>query len=77
MTFRTIQGIPFRVRSPSLYEVAHSPSVYGTSPHIEICAISFNEGWHVDVLMKSGHSVHRGPFHTLNDAVALIAGPRV
>lgn len=73
MTFRTLHGIPFRVRSPSHYEIdgSHTPESW-----IDLCAVSFecDRAWHVSVLMKQGHSIHRGPFRSLDEAVRLIAG---
>ena len=73
MTFRTLFGIPFRVRSPSLYEL--SGEDYAES-WISLCTVSLNTSreWHIDVLMKQGHTVHRGPFRSFDEAVAMIAG---
>ena len=73
MTHRTISGIPFRVRSPSLYEI--SGEAYSES-WIALCTVSMTVAreWHVDVLMKQGHSIHRGPFASLTEAVSMIAG---
>lgn len=72
MTFRTIQGVPFQVLSPSHYVL--SGEAYATS-HIDLCVVSFeaDRAWHVAVLLKRGHSIHRGPFKSLAEAVALIA----
>lgn len=73
MTYRTISGIPFRVRSPSHYEISgHTvPSSW-----IDLCVVSYetDKHWHVAVLMKQGHTIQRGPFKSLVEAVALIAG---
>lgn len=74
MTYRTINGIPLRVRSPSLYEI--SGADYPNS-FIDTCAVSFDGiRWHIDVLMKQGHSIHRGPFRSRDEALELIAGRR-
>jgi len=71
MTYRTILGLQFKVFSPSLYELCARDD----DSFIEIVAIALvGRQWYIDVLMKAGHSVHRGPFRSRDDAVALIAG---
>ncbi len=72
MTYRTISGLQFRVFSPSLYELCARDD----GSDISCLAIAFVGRWYIDVLMKAGHSIHRGPFRSLNDAVELIAGRR-
>lgn len=73
MTHRTISGIPFRVRSPSLYEISGRAD---DTSFIDLCVVSFecDRAWHISVLMKQGHSIHRGPFRSLTEAVACISG---
>jgi len=64
-------GLQFKVFSPSLYELCARDD----DSFIEIVAIALvGRQWYIDVLMKAGHSVHRGPFRSRDDAVALIAG---
>ena len=71
--YRTLQGIPFRALSPSHFEIdgrAHPTSF------IDLCVVHLCEDrlWYIDVLMKAGHSIHRGPFRSRDAAIALIAG---
>lgn len=70
---RTISGIPFTIHSPSLYTISGAAHL---SSWIDLCTVSLNASreWHINVLMKQGHSIHRGPFASLAEAVALIAG---
>lgn len=73
MTFRTISGLRFRVWSPSLYELA----AYDDGSLISTVSLALvGRIWYVDILMKAGHSLHRGPFRTRNEAAALLAGRR-
>lgn len=73
MTYRTILGLAFRVHSPSLYELcAHDDDSLISVVSLAMCG----RMWYVDVLMKAGHSHHRGPFTTKEDAAALLAGRR-
>lgn len=73
MTYLTLSGLTFLAHSPSLLELqAHDDG----SP-IELVSIAYiPRAWYIDVLMKHGHSVHRGPFRSRDDAVALLAGRR-
>lgn len=73
MTFRTISGLRFRVHSPSLYELA----AYDDGSLISTVSLALcGRLWYVDILMKAGHSLHRGPFRTRDEASALLAGRR-
>lgn len=72
MTFRTIQGLTFKVFSPSLWELCALDDC-----SIAIVAVALvGRQWYIDVLMKAGHSHHRGPFRSRDEAIALIAGRR-
>jgi hypothetical protein len=71
MTYRTICGLQFKVFSPSLYELCARDD----DSCISLVSVALvGRMWYIDVLMKAGHSVHRGPFRSRDDAVALIAG---
>lgn len=73
MTFRTIQGLTFRVWSPSFYELA----AYDDGSLIATVSLALcGRLWYIDILMKAGHSIHRGPFCSRDDAAALLAGRR-
>lgn len=73
MTFRTISGLTFRVWSPSLYELV----AYDDGSLISTVSLAlFGRQWYIDILMKAGHSIHRGPFRTRDEAVAMLAGRR-
>ena len=73
MTYRTISGLSFKVWSPSLYELC---AVDDESLIATVSLAYVPRAWYIDVLMKAGHSVHRGPFRSRDEAVALIAGRR-
>ena len=71
MTYRTIHGLTFKVFSPSLYELCSRDD----GGDISIVALSYDGiRWYINVLMKRGHTISRGPFRSRDDAVALIAG---
>lgn len=73
MTFRTISGLTFRVWSPSLYELA----AYDDGSLISTVSLALcGRQWYIDILMKAGHSIHRGPFRTRDEAAAMLAGRR-
>lgn len=73
MTFRTISGLRFRVWSPSLYELA----AYDDGSLIATVSLALcGRQWYIDILMKAGHSIHRGPFRTRDEAAAMLAGRR-
>ncbi len=73
MTYRTIADIPFRVRSPSHYEISGREDM---SSFIDLCVVSFerDKRWYISVLMKQGHTIQRGPFASLAEACGVIAG---
>lgn len=69
MTERNIQGVPFRALSPCLYELLWENTL------ATICTVSFDgRRWFVNLLLANGRSIERGPFHSRDEAVALIAG---
>lgn len=71
MTYRQIHGLWFKVVSPSLYELCAKDD----TTDISMVTVAFlARRWHIDVLMKKGHSHYRGPFRSRDEAVALIAG---
>lgn len=71
MTHRTILGLQFKVWSPSLYELcARDDDSLISLVSIVLCG----RMWYIDILMKAGHSLHRGPFRSRDEAVALLAG---
>lgn len=71
MTHRTILGLQFKVWSPSLYELcARDDDSLISLVSIVLCG----RVWYIDILMKAGHSLHRGPFRSRDEAVALLAG---
>lgn len=71
MTYRTILGLTFKVFSPSLYEL----NAHDDGSDIAVVSLALvGRMWYIDVLMKAGHSIHRGPFRSRDDAVALLAG---
>lgn len=71
MTFRLILGLRFRVWSPSLYELeAHDDGSLISTVSLALCG----RQWYIDILMKAGHSLHRGPFRSRDDAAAILAG---
>lgn len=73
MTFRTIHSLRFRVWSPSLYEL----DAYDDDSLITTVSLALvGRKWYIDILMKAGHSIHRGPFRTRDEAAALLAGRR-
>lgn len=70
-TSRAIQGLSFLVHSPSLYEL----QARDDGSDIALVSIAYvPHAWYVDILMKAGHSHHRGPFRSRDAAIALIAG---
>lgn len=71
MTYRTILGLQFKVFSPALYELCarDDGSLIAT-----VSLALVGRQWYIDILMKAGHSLHRGPFRTRDEAVALLAG---
>ena len=70
---RTLQNIPFTVHSPSHYTISGATHA---SSWIELCAVHMtaDRRWYIDVLMKRGPSVHRGPFASRDEAIGAIAG---
>lgn len=73
MTRRTILGLQFKVFSPSLYELdAYDDGSLIATVSLALCG----RMWYIDILMKAGHSLHRGPFRSRDEAVALLAGRR-
>lgn len=71
MTYRNIHGLRFRVHSPSLFELdAHDDGSLISTVSLALVG----RQWYVDILMKAGHSLHRGPFRTRDEAAALLAG---
>lgn len=73
MTFRTIHGLTFKVWSPSLYELA----AYDDGSLIATVSLAYvPKAWYIDILMKAGRNIHRGPFRSRDDAAALLAGRR-
>lgn len=73
MTFRTISGLTFRVWSPSLYEFdAYDDGSLISTVSLALCG----RMWYIDILMKAGHSIHRGPFRSRDEAAAMLAGRR-
>lgn len=71
MTYRKVQGLWFKVFSPSLYELL----AFDDNSGISLVTISFLlSRWHIHILMKAGNSHYRGPFRTRDEAVALIVG---
>lgn len=71
MTFRTLHGLHFKVHSPSLWEL----NAYDDGSLIAVVSLALcGRYWYVDILMKAGHSLHRGPFRSRDDAAALLAG---
>lgn len=73
MTFRTISGLRFRVWSPSLYEL----EAYDDGSPISIVSLALcGRMWYIDILMKAGHSIHRGPFRSRDEVAAALAGRR-
>lgn len=74
MTYRTILGLQFKVHSPSLFEL----NAYDNGSLIALVSIALvGRQWYIDILMKAGHSLHRGPFRSRDEAVALLAGRQV
>lgn len=72
MTRRTLFGLRFRVHSPSLWELDACDDL------ISCVAVALvGRLWYIDVLMAAGHSVHRGPFKSRDDAIEMIANRRV
>ncbi len=69
MTYRTINGLTFKVHSPALYELA----AYDDGSLIATVSLAFVGKWYIDILMKAGHSLHRGPFRSRDEAIALLA----
>lgn len=62
MILRTLQGIPFRVISPSFYELASHPEI----------DISFvGDCWFLHVPREDGSPAMQ-PFDSLDDAVAFV-----
>lgn len=73
MTFRTIHNLRFRVWSPSLFELdAFDDDSLIATVSLALCG----RVWYVDILMKAGHSLHRGPFRSRDEAAATLAGRR-
>jgi hypothetical protein len=71
MTYRTICGMRFKVWSPSLLEL----DAYDDGSLIATVSLAYvPKAWYIDILMKAGHSLHRGPFRSRDDAIALLAG---
>ncbi len=71
MTYHTILGLQFKVFSPSLYELCARDN----GSDISLVSLSYDGiRWYINVLMKRGHTISRGPFRSRNDAVALIVG---
>ena len=70
MTYRSLHGLTFKVFSPSLWELC----AYDDCQIALVTIAYIPKAWWIDVLMKAGHSHHRGPFATRNAAIAAIAG---
>lgn len=76
MLRRTLQGLTFKVFSPSLFELDNGLRDCEGSD-IDTVAVAFvNLRWYIEVLMKKGHSIHRGPFRSRDEAIALLADRR-
>lgn len=73
-TYRIIQGLSFKVHSPSLYELQARDD--GSDISL-VTVVYLPHAWYVDILMKRGHTHHRGPFKTRDAAISLIAGRAV
>lgn len=74
MTRKIILDLAFKIWSPSLYELeARDAGDIGS-----VVAVAFGQDhrWHINVLMKRGHTITRGPFRSRDEAIALIAGRR-
>lgn len=70
MTYRKILGLSFKVHSPSLFEL----NAYDDDSSLSLVSVALvGRQWYIDILMKAGHSHHRGPFRTRDDAIALLA----
>jgi hypothetical protein len=69
MTRKTILGLAFKIWSPSLLEL----EARDDGADISQVVVSYNGAWWISVLMKLGHSHHRGPFKRRDDAIGLIA----
>jgi hypothetical protein len=70
MTYRCLHGLTFKVWSPSLWELCARDD----TSHIALVTISYEgDGWNINALMKRGHTIRRGPFRSLTQAVQLIA----
>lgn len=71
MTFRSVDGLMLRVRSPSLYELC---AFDDGSPISLVCLSYIPRAWYIDILMKRGESHHRGPYPSREAAVAAMKG---
>lgn len=70
MTFRSLFGLTFQVHSPSSYELVARDDA---SDIARVTIVYVPRAWWIDVKMKRGHTIHRGPFASRNEAIALIA----
>lgn len=69
MTHRTLNGLRFKVWSPSHYELCER------NDFIALVAIHYvPRQWWIDVLLQNGASHHKGPYHSLEHAINVIAG---
>lgn len=70
---RNILGVSFKVHSPCVYELI----AFDDGSDLSLVTVSFDGArWYIDVLMKRGHSVRRGPFVSRDDAISLLANRR-
>lgn len=70
MITKRISGLAFKVHSPSLFELAdtYEDTVIAC---VALCLVG--RLWYIDILMKKGHSHHRGPFPSRDAAAAMLA----
>ena len=71
MITRTIHGVPFRVISPSFYELASHPEI--DISYLGICGIDGEPAWYVTVPDDMGIPQMKA-FHTLDEAAKMISG---
>jgi hypothetical protein len=70
MTYRSLYGLTFKVWSPSHYELCTIDD--GSS--LSLVSVNFDgAGWLINVLMKKGHTIRRGPYSSFRHACEVIA----
>lgn len=68
MTYRTSNGLTFKVWSPSLWELV------GSDNHISLVTVAYSGlgQWYVDIMLRSGRVHTKGPYRSREHAINVI-----